>query len=137
MSLALVGAALFAVAAFAQTNRGSITGTVSDPVGAVVASANVVAVEAATHAQYTTVTTATGNYTLAEVPPGVYSLSVEVPGFKKFTQQGITVQVAVVDTIDVKLEVGRGHGVYHHHRRRAIAKDGKFRSELQYSDIDY
>jgi len=106
VSLALVGAALFVVAAFAQTDRGSITGTVTDPVGAVVANANVVAVESATHAQYTTATTGSGNYTLAEMPAGVYSVSVEVPGFKKFTQQGIRVDVAQVDTIDVKLEVG-------------------------------
>lgn len=106
LRLVLVGAALFAVAAFAQTNRGSITGTVSDPVGAVIANANVLAVDTETQAQYTTVTTGTGSYTLAEMPAGVYSVSVEVPGFKKFTQRGIQVQVAQVDTIDVKLEVG-------------------------------
>ena len=104
--MALVGAALFVVAAFAQTDRGSITGTITDPVGAVIANANVVAVESATQAQYTTATTGSGNYTLAEMPAGVYSVSVEVPGFKKFTQQGIRVNVAQVDTIDVKLEVG-------------------------------
>jgi hypothetical protein len=106
LRLVLVVAALFAVAAFAQTNRGSMTGTITDPVGAVIANANVLAVESETQAQFTTITTGTGNYTLAEMPPGVYSVSVEVPGFKKFTQQGIRVQVATVDTIDIKLEVG-------------------------------
>lgn len=106
LSLALAGAALFVVAAFAQTNRGSITGTVTDPVGAVVANASVVAVNSETQAQYTTITTGTGHYTLAEMPAGVYSVSAEVPGFKKFTQRGIGVQVAQVDTVDIKLEVG-------------------------------
>ena len=48
LSLALVGAALFAVAAFAQTNRGSITGTIMDPAGAVVPAANVLAVNSET-----------------------------------------------------------------------------------------
>jgi len=106
LSLALVGAALFAVAAFAQTNRGSITGTIMDPAGAVVPAANVLAVNSETAAQYTTVSTGTGSYTLAEMPPGVYSVNVEVPGFKKFTQQGIQVQTAQVDTVDIRLEVG-------------------------------
>ena len=40
------------------------------------------------------------------MPAGVYSVSAEVPGFKKFTQRGIRVQVAQVDTVDIKLEVG-------------------------------
>ena len=106
LSLAPVGAALFAVAAFAQADRGTITGTITDPVSAVVPNANVVAVNSETQAQYTTVTTGTGNYTLAQLPAGVYSVSVEVPGFKKFIQQGIRVQVATVDAVDIKLEVG-------------------------------
>jgi len=106
LGLALAGAALFAVSAFAQTDRGSITGTIIDPGGAVVANATVLATESETQAQYTTITTATGNYTLAEMPPGVYSLTVEVPGFKRFIQQGIRVQVAAVGTVDIKLEVG-------------------------------
>ena len=106
LSLALVGAALFAVSAFAQADRGTITGTISDPVGAVVPNATVLALNSETQAQYTTVTTGTGNYTLAQMPAGVYSVTVEVPGFKKFIQQGIRVQVATVDAVDIKLEVG-------------------------------
>src|ERR1017187_8697381 len=106
LSLALVGAALFAVAAFAQADRGTITGTITDPVSAVVPNANVVAVNSETQAQYTTVTTGTGNYTLAQMPAGVYSVTVEVPGFKKFVQQGIRVEVATVDAVDIALEVG-------------------------------
>jgi Carboxypeptidase regulatory-like domain/TonB dependent receptor len=106
LSLALVGVALFAVAAFAQADRGSITGTIKDPAGAVVQNANVQAVNSETDAQYKTVSTETGNYTLAQMPAGVYSVTVEVPGFKKFVQQGIRVEVATVDAIDIALEVG-------------------------------
>ncbi len=93
LSLALVGAALFAVAAFAQTDRGSITGTIIDPAGAVVPTANVA--RRGIRKRKPNIrpsTTGTGSYTLAEMPPGVYSVSVEVPGFKKFTQQGIRVR---------------------------------------------
>jgi hypothetical protein len=94
------------LAAFAQSDRGTITGTISDPAGAVIPSASVVAVQPQTGAQYQTVTTATGNYTLASLPAGVYNLTVEGAGFKKFIQTGITVQVAQTARVDITLEVG-------------------------------
>ena len=55
---------------------------------------------------YDVVSTATGNYTLAELPVGTYEVSVTVPGFKKFVRQGLTLQVAQTLRIDVTLEVG-------------------------------
>jgi Carboxypeptidase regulatory-like domain len=56
--------------------------------------ANVTATNAQTTAKYETVSTETGNYTLAQLPAGVYDLTVELPGFKKYVRQGITVQVS-------------------------------------------
>lgn len=99
---------LFCTASFlvAQNDRGTITGTVQDPAGAVVPNANVVATSVDTAAEFKTVTTATGNYTIPSLPAGVYNLSVEAPGFKKITQNGIEVQVAQVARIDIKLQVG-------------------------------
>src|SRR3954469_13836250 len=94
------------VAAFAQSDRGTITGNVSDPADAVVPGAVVVARNSESGAVYQTVTTQTGNYTLPSLPAGVYDVSVEVTGFKKSTQQGITVQVAQTARIDVTLQVG-------------------------------
>jgi len=52
------------------------------------------------------VSTATGNYTLAELPAGTYEIAVTVPGFKKFVRQGLTIQVAQAVRIDIALEVG-------------------------------
>src|SRR5215831_19136196 len=97
---------LSAWTALAQTERGTITGTVSDPTGAVIPGANVVAVNTETAARYETISTETGNYTLAQLPSGLYQLSVELPGFKKFVRQGLTVQAAQIIRIDVALEVG-------------------------------
>jgi hypothetical protein len=91
---------------FAQSDKGTITGTVSDPVGAVVPAAAIVAKNAQTGTEYQTETTATGNYTLAQLPAGVYQLTVSVSGFKQFTRQGITVNVAQTHRIDIALEVG-------------------------------
>jgi hypothetical protein len=90
----------------AQSDRGTITGTVSDPAGAVVASAALQARNVENGAIYEAASTATGNYTLAQLPAGTYELTVTVPGFKKFVRQGLGVQVAQVMRIDIALEVG-------------------------------
>ena len=97
---------LFAWAARAQSDRGTITGTVSDPAGAVVANARIEAKNQATGAVYTVASTPTGNYTIAQLPVGTYEVSVAVPGFKKYVRQGIGVEVAQVLRIDIALEVG-------------------------------
>src|SRR5215831_1636027 len=91
---------------FGQSDRGTITGTISDQTSAVIPGAGVVAVNGETGTKYETISTETGNYTLTQVPPGVYQMSVELPGFKRYVRQGITVFVAQTLRIDVALEVG-------------------------------
>jgi hypothetical protein len=93
-------------AVFAQTDRGTITGTIADPAGAVIPGASIVAKNNQTGAVYQAASTATGSYTLAQLPAGVYQLSISVPGFKQFVRTGITVLVAQTLRIDVGLEVG-------------------------------
>ena len=99
---------VFAMAqiAFAQTDRGTITGTVSDPTGAVIPGAQVVATNVATGAHSDTTSTATGDYTIPSVIAGTYTVTVEASGFKKSTMSGIEVQVANTARIDAKLEIG-------------------------------
>src|SRR5579871_2426955 len=91
---------------YAQGDRGTITGTVADPAGAVVPSAPVVVKHLDTGSVYQAATSTTGNFTLSQLPAGVYELSVSVSGFKKYQRTGITVNVAQVIRIDVPLEVG-------------------------------
>jgi Carboxypeptidase regulatory-like domain/TonB dependent receptor len=95
-----------AIAAIAQSDRGTITGTISDPTGAVIASATVEARNVATDARYPAASSTTGNYTIAQLPAGDYELTVSSPGFKKFIRSGLKVEVAGTDRIDAKLEVG-------------------------------
>lgn len=97
---------LAALNVFGQSERGTITGTIVDSTSAVVANAPVQARNSQTAATFEAASTNTGNYTLAELPPGTYELSVTVPGFKKYTRQGLTVQATQVVRIDVALEVG-------------------------------
>jgi hypothetical protein len=97
---------LLALAALAQSDRGTITGTISDPAGAVIASAVIEAKNVATGAVYPAASSGTGNYTIAQLPAGNYDLSVTVPGFKKYVRQGLQVEVAETARIDVAMEVG-------------------------------
>src|SRR5579863_2062326 len=96
----------FVSVAFAQSDRGTITRAVSDPAGAVVAGAAIEARNVATGAVYPVASSATGNYTIVQLPAGNYELSVSVPGFKKFVRQNLVIEVAGTVRVDALLEVG-------------------------------
>ena len=108
MRLALCSLCLFlcVCVVFAQSDRGTITGTVADPAGAVIRGAGIEAKNIETGALYQVASTETGNYTLPQLPVGTYQLTVSVSGFKQFVRTGITVLVAQTLRIDVRLEVG-------------------------------
>jgi hypothetical protein len=94
------------LAAFAQVGNGVITGTVTDPAGAVVAGASVEAKNTATGVVFPAVTTTTGNYTIPELPVGVYSITVTVKGFKSYTHTNLALGGAQTLREDVPLAVG-------------------------------
>jgi len=96
----------FAAAVFAQTAAGTITGTVADQTGAIVANAMVQAKHVETGTVYDAAASSTGNYTVSQLPVGTYEISAAVPGFKKYTRGGVTVTVASVVRVDISLEVG-------------------------------
>jgi Carboxypeptidase regulatory-like domain/TonB dependent receptor len=97
---------LLCAAAFGQSDRGTVTGTVADPGGAVVPNATVLLKNVETGTEYNTVATSTGNFTLASVPAGSYELTVSAPGFATYVQRGIQVQVALTVRLDVGLKIG-------------------------------
>jgi len=93
--------------ALAQATSGTITGTISDPAGAVIAGAPVEAKGSNTGVVYHGATSGTGNYTIAEVPAGTYEVSVLAPGFKKELRPGIVVEAATTYRVDFTLQVGQ------------------------------
>src|SRR5262249_23083010 len=93
---------LFATFLLAQSDRGTITGTVLDPGSAVIPNASLTLKSTTTGATYQTVSTGTGNYTLPSLPSGVYTLTVAAPGFNQYIQ----VQVAQTARVDVVLKIG-------------------------------
>jgi len=97
---------VFALSAIAQTDRGTITGTVSDASGAVIPGATIEAKNVGTGAVYQAGSSETGNFTLPQLPVGTYELSATLPGFKKFVRGGLNVGLAQILRVDVRLEVG-------------------------------
>src|SRR5258708_3850599 len=102
----LIGFAVLCSAVLGQSDRGTITGTITDPAGAVVASAPIDIRNVAPGATYQAASTATGNYTLAQLPTGGYEMSLTVPGFKRYVRKNIELPVAQTIRLDVTLEVG-------------------------------
>ncbi|MBZ5576881.1 MAG: TonB-dependent receptor [Acidobacteriia bacterium] len=85
--------------------NGTITGTISDPAGAVVPGAAIQVKNTDTGAVFAGGTSATGNYVVS-LPPGKYELDVTVPGFKKFIRQNLQITSSVDTRLDVTLDVG-------------------------------
>src|ERR1700682_3349125 len=96
---------LAGVTAFAQSNQGTITGTISDSTGGVVAGAAIEARNVETGVVSRGGTSATGNYAIS-LPTGTYEITVNVPGFKKSVQTNVQVIVATDTRKDIALEVG-------------------------------
>jgi hypothetical protein len=88
-------------AAFAQNTRGTITGSIADSAGALMPGVRIEARNTGTDTLYQVVSSSTGTYTLAQLPPGAYQISVSVPGFRPYTRTGITVLEAQVIRIDI------------------------------------
>jgi carboxypeptidase family protein len=89
-----------------QTTRATLTGTVTDPNGAIVPGATVQATNIATNITSTAKTNQEGTYTFTALPPGEYTVEVEVTGFKRNIQTGIILRIAETSRLDVPLEVG-------------------------------
>jgi hypothetical protein len=108
-SLSIILLVLLSLAApslFAQEGTGGITGLVTDPQGAVVPGAQVVATNVDTQVRTVTATNSAGVYDLLNLMPGKYSVEVSSTNFKKTLRTNILVQVADHIGLNFKLEIG-------------------------------
>jgi hypothetical protein len=92
MTVAFVIMAVASLAA--QTFRGTVLGTVTDPTGALVAGAQVKVRNGSTGLERATVTSSDGSYSVPELPIGTYDVTVTQTGFQTFVAKGVTVDVA-------------------------------------------
>lgn len=97
---------LIAVFAFAQEFRSTLSGTITDPTGAAVPGAKVIATETSTGAKSEASTGGNGEFTLPFLAPGTYSLTAEAQGFKKYTQTGINIGTNQRIAQDITLQLG-------------------------------
>ena len=96
-----------ALPASAQEFRGTVTGTVTDPGGLPLPGATVTAVNTTTNETASAVTSSDGLYNLPFLKPGLYTLTVELEGFRKHTQE--KVQLEVGSTITLPIPVSYTH----------------------------
>jgi hypothetical protein len=105
--LAVVVLLLPAGAVFAQTSNGTLTGTVKDSSGLVIPGASVTAADPSTNVTQTVVTDKDGVFFVPQLPPGRYTVTVELTGFKKSEKSNVIVSMAAKVNAGVfVLEVG-------------------------------
>ena len=90
----------------AQSDTASMTGFVRDATGAVVPNANIVIRNESTGVERRTLSTPAGYFIVSNLPPGVYTISVEATGFKKFESSQNKLDPNITATVDANLQVG-------------------------------
>jgi Carboxypeptidase regulatory-like domain len=98
---------LSASAAFGQTASATVTGTITDAQGAVVANAPVMLRNVETGQIYAGASTDAGNYTVAQLPIGDYNLTVTVTGFKTYSHNNFHLAAEQTMREDIALQVGQ------------------------------
>ena len=103
--------AVFAISLpiFAQASSatgGSVSGTVTDSTGAVIAGAKISAASSALLGSQVTESQGTGSYRFPSLTPGLYSFTYEMTGFQKVIREGVTISLGVNTTLDMQLQPG-------------------------------
>src|SRR5579862_7626543 len=96
---------LFGSLAGAQNFRGGIVGSVTDPTGAAVPGAQVVAVATSTNTTYKTVTSSAGEFSFSDLPLGDYTVTVSASGFAAENIKNVPVTAGVTYSLPVKVSV--------------------------------
>ena len=98
--------AFFGITARAQSDRGTIAGTILDSSGGVIVNATVTVTSTQTGANYGGTTGPTGGYRIHDVQVGVYNVSVAAAGFRTETKTGVVVQINSISSLDFSLQPG-------------------------------
>lgn len=90
--------------AFAQANA-QLTGTVTDPSGAIIGKVPITLRDMGTNVTYTATSSDSGFYAIPNLPPGTYELKASFTGFAPFTQTGIVLTVGQSATVNISLQL--------------------------------
>ncbi len=91
---------------YGQAVNGTLLGTVTDSSGATVPNAKVTVTETSTSLIHQSNTNESGNYTFPDLPPGIYSVTVEASGFKRATQEKIDLASNSSTRVDLTMQAG-------------------------------
>jgi Carboxypeptidase regulatory-like domain len=106
-TICIISAFILATAVLvAQSERGTIRGTVTDASGSIMPGVTVKAINVNTGIETSTVTTEAGLYSIPQLKPGNYRVEIERPGFKKLNRENIRVDVSGTVGLDLRMEVG-------------------------------
>jgi hypothetical protein len=104
MGMALVVCLLISGRAYSQSGAGSLRGTVTDPSGAAIGGATVIAT-ATTGVPTAATTNSMGAYELRGLAPGIYDVKVSARGFQDFEKQGISISGGQTSSFDAELSI--------------------------------
>lgn len=102
----LVLAHFFATLSCWSQTSGTIAGTVRDQSNAVIAGADVRAVDSSSIGQHRVISDKSGRYLFPVLQPGMYRLTITAPGFRQKTIEQVNVVMTETTTIDVSLQIG-------------------------------
>ena len=106
MRLLFTSILLLSIAAFAQSERGNITGLVVDPTGASIAGAELSVVNRDTNAVNKAISSASGEFNIPNLLPGTYRLEITSSGFKRYIQQNLVLNTSATVRVDAQLQLG-------------------------------
>lgn len=95
-----------AICAWGQAPTGEVTGTITDATGAVISGASITVTSTARNISRAVTSNDSGVYSIPALPPDVYSIKVEMKGFKSDVRSGVELQVAQVARLDFVMQVG-------------------------------
>src|SRR5579863_4380986 len=107
VGLLVVALALLPSGKLMASVTASISGTATDPSGATVAGATVIATNTETGVSTTQTTNAQGFYSFQSLALGTYSIRIQQTGFKAYEETGVVLDVNSALVIDAKLQIGR------------------------------
>src|SRR6266550_781991 len=90
----------------AQSDRGTVTGEVTDPSGAAIPGVSVTATNVGTALGTMVISSSSGNFTIPLLRPGIYDITAEKIGFKRYVRTGVVVEVGQILAVDIKMRVG-------------------------------
>src|ERR1700692_540260 len=102
----LIVGIFFSIPAKAQVTGATLSGTITDPSGSVIAGAEVSIKNTGTGIVRTVTTDSAGLFSVPNLDPGTYEVAISSPGFNKAVQSNLTLSVGQQQTLNIALKVG-------------------------------